>query len=168
MIRRIALAASAPLGCFTLALLCAPSHAHAHDGTRWEIMAGRSHTLDSLWTNAAFVERLGDEHALGPLTWAPDLGLGFIQARSTARARLDHDVGLLALGARVQLWRGLFVSEQAALALGRTDAVSSGCEFVSSLGWQGPRWVLMLRHISNAELHKPNHGETMLLLGAAF
>lgn len=151
-----------------IGLLCAASPARADAGARWEIMAGRSHTLNSLWTSAAFVERLGDEHALGPFTWKPELGLGFIQSRSTARARLDHDVGLIALGARVHLWHGLFVSEQAALVLGRTDALSSGGEFVSSLGWQGPRWVLMLRHISNADLHKPNHGETMLLAGVAF
>lgn len=168
MIRRTAFPRRMSLACLTMASLLIASPVRADDGARWEIMAGRSLTLGSLWTNAAFVERVGAKRTLGPITWAPDLGFGFIQSRSTEQDRLDHGVGILALGARVHLWRGLFVSEQLALALGRTDAISSSGEFVTSLGWQGPRWVLMVRHISNAELREPNHGETMLLLGASF
>lgn len=166
MVRRPAFASClAPIG---LAFLFALPPARADDGARWEFLGGRSRTLDTLWTNAVFVERLGDERAIGPFTWTPDFALGWIQSRSTSGARLDHDVGLLAFGARVHLWRGAFVSEQLALTLGRTDALSSAGEFVSAVGWQERHWVLMLRHVSNADLHRPNHGETMLLLGIAF
>ena len=151
-----------------LFLLAAMSMAHAEEGVRWEVMAGRSVTLQSKWTNAVFVERLGEARPLGPFQWRPELGLGWIQARSASQGwHLNHDVGLVTAGLRIQLWRGLFFSEQLALIAGRTDALSSAGEFVSSLGWQEERWLLMLRHISNAELHKPNHGETLLLLGIA-
>ncbi|RDI99046.1 hypothetical protein DVT68_11215 [Dyella solisilvae] len=37
-----------------------------------------------------------------------------------------------------------------------------------ALGWQGERWSLQVRHVSNAGLKDPNLGETMLLLGLAF
>lgn len=168
MNRRIAFAPCTSLFGIGLALLLAPTSARADDGARWEILAGRSRTLQSMWTNVAFVERLGDTRTLGPFEWRPDFGLGWVQARSTSRARLDHDVGLIALGARVHVWRGVFISEQVALALGRTDALSSAGEFVSSAGWQGEHWVLMLRHASNADIHKPNHGETMVMVGVAF
>lgn len=168
MMHRTALEPRRPRAWIGLALLLALPSAQADEGARWEVAGGRSRTLQSMWTNAVFVERLGDERALGPFIWAPDVGLGWIQARSTTHARLDHDVGLLAFGARLRVWRGVFVSEQVALALGRTDALSTAGEFVSSAGWQAQHWVLMVRHVSNADLHKPNHGETMLLLGVAF
>lgn len=153
------------------ASLANPPAAAAQDRTdaaRWELSAGPSVTLRKEWTGAAFVERIGEERPIGPVTWAPDFALGWIAARSTQRANLDHDVALLALGARVYVWRRLFLAEQAAITAGTTDALSSRGEFVSSLGWQGERWVAMLRHISNADLHTPNHGETMLLVGFAF
>jgi hypothetical protein len=150
--------------------LAVPAVASAQDGggARWELSAGPSMTLNSEWTGAAFAERIGEERTFGRFTWAPDLAFGWIAARSTHRANLDHDVGVAALGVRVYLWRRLFLSEQGAIIAGRTDALSSAGEFVSSLGWQGERWVAMVRHISNADLHKPNHGETMLLVGFAF
>lgn len=166
MIPRIAFAWIGLLGS---ALACAAPAAQADEATRWEVMAGRSRTLNSLWTNAAFVERLGDPHRLGRFTWTPDLALGWIQGRSSRyEHRLDHAVGVLALGARLELWRGLFISEQVAVTTATTDALSSHGQFVSSAGWQATHWVVLLRHISNAELHEPNHGETMLLLGYAF
>ncbi|GAA0710414.1 lipid A 3-O-deacylase [Dokdonella soli] len=168
MIRWPAFASRLPVTGIGVALLFAQPPAHADDGARWEVLAGRSRTLQTLWTNAAFVERLGDERAIGPFTWAPDFALGWIQSRSTSTARLGHDVGLLAFGARLHVWRGAFVSEQLALTFGRTDALSTAGEFVGSIGWQEPHWVLMLRHASNGDLHRPNHGETMLLLGIAF
>ncbi|NCT66712.1 MAG: lipid A 3-O-deacylase [Rhodanobacteraceae bacterium] len=165
---RIAFAPCTWLFGTAFALLFALPAAHAGDDPRWEILGGRSRTLHSMWTNTVFVERLGDTHALGPFTWSPDLGLGWLQARSTSHARLDHDVGLVALGARLYVWRGAFVSGQVALALGRTDALSSAGQFVSSIGWQGGHWVVLLRHVSDGETHKPNHGETMLLVGVGF
>lgn len=142
--------------------------ARADDDGHWEVLGGRSVTLQSHWTNTLFVERIGDERSIGPIDWSPEIGLGWIESRSTSMARLDHDVALLTLGARVRLWHGFFVGEQLGITSGKTDALSSTGEFVSSLGWQGGHWVAMMRHVSNADLHTPNHGETMLLLGFAF
>ena len=64
--------------------------------------------------------------------------------------------------------RGLFLSVQPALQSGRTQALSSGYEFVSTLGWQGRHVSVQIRHVSNAGLHAPNRGETMALLGVGF
>src|SRR6185437_6042581 len=52
----------------------------------------------------------------------------------------------------------------------RTDALSSRFEFMTSAGWQNDRFVVMLRHISNAHLigGGKNLGETMLLAGVKF
>ena len=157
-----------PATCLVLSLAFLPSRAPADDGAHWEILGGRSVTLHSQWADALFVERLGEARALGPIAWMPDVGIGWIDSRSTRAARLDHDVALLALGARVPIWRGIFVGEQLGITHGKTDALSSTGEFVSTLGWQGGRWVALVRHISNADLHTPNHGETMLLAGFAF
>jgi hypothetical protein len=59
----------------------------------------------------------------------------------------------------------LFFSFQPALHAGRTQALSSVYEFVSTLGWQGRVASIQVRHISNGSLHPPNCGETMVLLG---
>ena len=84
------------------------------------------------------------------------------------------DVWLLAGGVRLQYgqagdwYRHLFVSFQPAVTSGRTQALSTAYEFVSSLGWQGRHLSLQIRHISNASLHQPNRGETMALVGVGF
>ena len=41
-------------------------------------------------------------------------------------------------------------------------ALSGSPQFISTLGWQWGRFSLLARHISNASLHQPNDGETML------
>lgn len=64
--------------------------------------------------------------------------------------------------------RGWFLSFQPAVTHGRTQALSSPCEFITTLGWQGRRFSFQIRHVSNASLHQPNRGETMALLGAGF
>jgi hypothetical protein len=134
-----------------------------------EVSYGRSYTLRHHWTDVAFVEWSGTSRPLWRLQWAPALGLGRFQARDSRLGnRLDRTVWVGAAGARAYLWRGAFFGFQLAATGGRTDALSTPYEFVSSLGWQGRHWVLMVRHISNGDLHKPNHGETMLLAGIRF
>jgi hypothetical protein len=79
-------------------------------------------------------------------------------------------VWLFAAGAR--LYRGdphgWFLGLQAAAQDGRTQALSSGYEFVTTLGWQGRHFSVQVRHVSNAGLHEPNLGETMALVGLGF
>ena len=144
-----------------------------------QVQGGRSY-MDGHATSAAFAEtvfasrRIGDSH----FSWAPDVSVGWIGGRALARYddrryRTRDDVWLLAAGARFRYGeamdgRGLFLSVQPALQRGRTQGLSSGYEFVSTLGWQGEHVSVQLRHVSNAGLHGPNRGETMALLGIGF
>ena len=43
-----------------------------------------------------------------------------------------------------------------------TEALSGGPQFISTLGWRWGRFSLLARHVSNASLHQPNDGETLL------
>lgn len=131
-------------------------------------------------TPAVFLESVLDEHPLGSsdFTWAPDLSIGWIDGRNIRgpieRGYTPRDtVWLAAAGVRLRVrdpgsrWRSWFLSFQPAATAGRTVALSSGYQFVSSFGWQGERMSVRLRHVSNGGLHEPNRGETMLLLGVA-
>ena len=143
--------------------------------------AGRSFMASRDGTNAAFIEAVFDEHRLGDdrITWAPDVSLGWIQGRDLARSSdrhydTDERVLLLAGGARFRYgsaadwYRNLFFSFQLAAQDGRTRALSSGYEFVSSFGYTWHHLSLQVRHISNGGLRKPNWGETAVLVGAGF
>jgi hypothetical protein len=148
--------------------------------THLEIQGGRSY-MDSYGTNAVFVEGVFNEHAIGQsrFTWAPDVSVGWLNGRDVARYRNSEyttrdDVYLLAAGARFHYgdtdnwYHHLFASIQPAAQSGRTQALSSGYEFVSTVGWQTEHFSLQIRHVSNAGLHEPNRGETMALVGVGF
>lgn len=145
-----------------------------------EIQGGRSY-MDSYAANTVFVEGVFDEHRLGDtrFSWSPDVSLGWIDGRAIARfdgSRYStrDQVWVLAGGARIHYgdandwYRSLFFSFQPALQTGRTQALSTPYEFVSTLGWQGRRFSVQVRHISNGNLHHPNRGETMALVGVGF
>lgn len=147
----------------SLVLLSLPAAA------RVELSGGRSQTTHRDWTTVFFAEWIAGPRPVWKLHWAPDVGLGHFDARdSLPGVRLDNDVWVGAAGARLYLWRGAFFGFQGALTDGKTDALSTPYEFVSTLGWQAHHWQVMVRHISNGDFHKPNDGETMLLLGVAF
>lgn len=136
---------------------------------RVEFSGGRSQTTRRDWTTVFFAEWVGVQRPVWIFHWAPELGLGHFNARPDLPGiRLDNDVWVGAVGARLYLWRNAFFGFQGALTDGKTDALSTPYEFVSTLGWQGHHWQVMVRHISNDDFHEPNHGETMLLLGVAF
>lgn len=145
-----------------------------------ELQIGRSY-MDSYAANTVFVEGVFSDHRIGNsrFSWSPDVSLGWIDGRDIARfagARYTtrDPVWVLAGGARLHYgdagdwYRSLFFSFQPALQTGRTQALSTPYEFVSTLGWQGRRFSVQVRHISNGNLHHPNRGETMALVGAAF
>lgn len=147
---------------------------------RLEIQVGRSY-MDSYAANTAFIEGVFDEHRIGDsrFSWSPDVSLGWINGRDVAgldRGRYDtrHQSWLLAGGARFHYgdpgdwYHSLFFSFQPALHAGRTQALSTPYEFVSTLGWQGRHFSVGIRHISNGDLHCPNRGETMALIGFGF
>jgi hypothetical protein len=87
--------------------------------------------------------------------------IGRVHAHAT-----DHLVAIL--GDASDWYRSLFFSFQSAVQTGRTQALSTPCEFVSTLGWEGRRFSGQVWHISNGNLHHPNRGEIMALLGVAF
>ncbi|MDQ6647456.1 MAG: acyloxyacyl hydrolase [Pseudomonadota bacterium] len=145
-----------------------------------ELQGGRSY-MDTESTNAAFVEAVFNGHRIGDSRWrwSPDVSLGWVKGRDVARyndARYTtrDDVWLFAAGPRFQYgddadWcHHFFFSMQPAVTSGRTQALSSGYEFVSTAGWQGQHLSFQIRHISNAGLHNPNRGETMALIGVGF
>lgn len=138
-------------------------------GARVELSGGRSQTTHRDWTTVFFAEWVGGLRPLWRLRCAPAVGLGHFNARQDLPGvRLDHDVWVGAVGARLYLWRDAFFEFQGALTDGKTDALSTPYEFVSTLGWQAHHWQVMVRHISNDDFHEPNHGETMVLLGVGF
>ncbi|GGA31731.1 acyloxyacyl hydrolase [Dyella nitratireducens] len=147
---------------------------------RFELQGGVSY-MDSYSTPVAFGEVIFDEHQFGSsnFTWAPDITAGWISGRDlkrfdNSRYTTRDDVGLVAAGVRFHYgpanawYRNIFISEQPTVHTGRTEALSSAFEFTTTLGYQGNHWSLGLRHISNAGIHEPNRGETMVVAGIAF
>lgn len=162
-----------------LLLVLVAAVAMAAPGPRLELQAGQSYkAAKGSPAMAVFVEGIFAEHAIGStrFTWAPGVSGGWINGRNESRYRharyttADH-IWLLAAGARLRYgsqdnwYHHLFFSFQPALHTGRTRALSSAYEFVSTLGWQARRFSVQIRHISNGSLHEPNCGETMLLVG---
>ena len=147
---------------------------------RWEFQAGRSY-MDSYGANTAVIEAVFAPHPIGDtrFSWAPDVSVGWIDGRDVARYNghrytTGDSIALLAGGVRLYAgdgdeWsRRFFLALQPVLHTGRTQALSSVYEFATTLGWQGRRFSVQIRHISNASLHEPNRGETMALVGVAF
>ena len=134
------------------------------------VVAGSSVTSSSRWTQAAFVDVAASTRDWRGIHWQPVASLGWINGRSTRQDNLDHDVFVGGAGVRlVDWWRGAFFSFQLGAAAGRTDAISSAGQFISSLGWQGRHYVVMVRHVSNGRIYGgKNLGETMLLAGVRF
>ena len=137
--------------------------------------------MDRFGTNALFVESVFTAHRFGDsrFSWSPAVSLGWIDGRDIARYRTNrlgtHDsIWLVAAGARFHYgeagdwYRPLFFSFQPALQTGRTMALSGSYEFVSTLGWQGKRFSVQLRHVSDGGRSNPNRGETMALVGVGF
>lgn len=170
---RLALGA---LTALSLAAAAAPAAA-AH----LEIQGGRSY-MDDHGTPAFFIESIFDPMQMGQsrFTWSPDVSIGYIKGRDIGRYRdsrpgVTNNVWVGAAGARFHYgssddwYQPLFFSFQVAgTAGGRTQALSSGYEFVSTLGYQWKNFSFQLRHISNGSFKEPNRGETMALVGVGF
>lgn len=147
---------------------------------RFELQGGVSY-MDSYSAPAAFGEVIFDDHRIGSsnFTWAPDVTAGWIGGRNLARFdngryTTRDDIGLVGAGVRIHYgpadawYRRFFLSEQPTVHTGRTLALSSAYEFMTTVGYQGDHWSVGVRHISNAGLHKPNRGETLAVVGIAF
>lgn len=135
----------------------------------FDFVVGPSLTSSGRTTAAAFASAFGKTPASNRWHFEPVGTLGVVLARHTRKDDLHHTVGLAGGGVRITVgphpeW---FVSEQLAATSTRTDALSTRLEFMTSVGWQRGRFILLLRHISNATLFGGgrNLGETMLLAG---
>lgn len=178
MNRRLVLPRHAPAWA-ALFLVFIAAAAMAAPAPRLELQAGQSYmSAKGRPALAVFLESTFLEQPIGStrFTWTPDFSAGWIEGRGERRYRRAHyttaePIWLVAAGARFRYgtandwYHHLFFSFQPALHAGRTRALSSAYEFVSTLGWQARRFSLQIRHISNGSLHEPNCGETMLLLG---
>lgn len=147
-----------------LALLAAPLAARA---TGFDLTLGPSVTAGGRTTAAAFASAYGAAAGSHSIRVGPVGTVGVIASRSTRHDRLDHTVAIAGGGVRVVAGTHWFTSEQLAVTRGRTDALSSRFEFMTSVGWQHRRIVVMVRHISNGRIvgGGRNMGETMLLAG---
>src|SRR5690348_8828600 len=150
-----------------LALIAAAATAPAAE---FGLGGGASATAGVRWAPAFFAEVAAGLPDDGHAHFEPIGSVGAIGSRNTDHENLDHTVFLIAGGLRYGREDGWFVSEQIAAISTRTDALSSRFEFMTSLGWRDGRWMVMLRHVSDAHIlgGGPNLGETMLLAGVRF
>lgn len=147
--------------------LAVATAAHAAE---FDIAAGASATAGARWAPALFADAVAVAPDDGDMHFEPIGSVGGIGSRGIEHENLDHTVFLIAGGLRYGRADGLFVGEQIAATSTRTDALSSRFEFMTSLGWRDGRWLVMLRHVSNAHIigGGRNLGETMLLAGLRF
>ena len=146
----------------TLALAAAaPAHAQSRTPV-FELGAGVSLTRDNDTTPVVAADWLPRwrEFAGGQLHW--ETGLLHVRGRGGSRLDNDHDVTLLHGGLRYERPSGLVGGFGIGVQAGETEALSGGPQFISTLGWRWGRFSLLARHVSNASLHQPNDGETLL------
>jgi hypothetical protein len=152
-----------------LTLLLAAYGVGTAQAAQWSVSAGASVSQKD-WTPAVAVDVAGDarDFGSGRLQWRPVAALTAVAAREASwRPGNDRDVWVATGGAALSLRdSGWFFAFQAGAADRTTPALSSHLQFVSSLGWQGQRLRVQLRHISNGRIGGgANLGESMLLLG---
>lgn len=127
-----------------------------------EVGAGVSFTRDNEDTPFATVAWLPEwrEFRGGTLRW--EVGAMHVRGRSDSNYDNGGDVTLFHGGLRYERPSGLVGGFGIAVQDGWTEALSGDPQFISTLGWRWGRFSLLARHISNASLHQPNDGETML------
>jgi hypothetical protein len=144
--------------------------AFAARAAEFDLAGGASATAGVRWAPAFFADVTAAPPDDGDAHFEPIGSLGAIGSRHTDHEDLDHTVFLAAGGLRYGREDGLFVGGQIAATSTRTDAISSRFEFMTSIGWRDARWMVMLRHVSNARIlgGGRNLGETMRLAGVRF
>ncbi|MHC9085751.1 acyloxyacyl hydrolase [Luteimonas sp. RIT-PG2_3] len=127
-----------------------------------EVGLGMSFTRDNESTPVAAVAWLPEwrEFKGGTLRW--EVGGIYVRGRDNTRLDLKEDAGVFHGGLRYERPSGLTAGFGVGLQVGQTDALSGNPQFVSTIGWRWSHFSLLARHISNASIHQPNDGETML------
>lgn len=128
-----------------------------------ELGAGISATRDNETTPVAALAWLPEwrDFRSGVLRW--EIGAMHVRGRSDSDYDNGDDVTVLHGGLRYERSdNGLTAGFGVGVQSGHTDALSGDPQFISTIGWRWGRFSLLARHISNASLHQPNDGETML------
>jgi len=128
----------------------------------FEIGAGLSLTRDEETTSTLALAWLPLQRDVRGGMLHGDIGAIHIRGRHHSRYNNAAGVSILHGGIRYERANGLIIGFGAGVQHGRTDALSGDPQFISSIGWRWNHVSLMLRHISNASLHKPNEGENIL------
>ena len=99
-----------------------------------------------------------------------DVGAVYVDGRGDVPGRdLGDSVVVAHAGLRYERTdNGLTLGAGVGTQSGETDALSGDVQFITTAGWRWERFSLLVRHISNASLHAPNDGETMLVAGWRF
>jgi len=140
-------------------LLCAWS---ATAAAQVEVGAGISLTRgneDTPVVAVAWLPQWREFHG-GTLHW--EVGAMHVRGRSDSDFDNDDDVTLVHGGLRYERPSGMVGGFGIGVQSGWTEALSGDPQFISTFGWRWGRFSLLARHISNASLHQPNDGETML------
>lgn len=140
-----------------LAAVVAPAHAQS-----FQVGAGMSFTRGNEDTPVVSVAWLPEwrEFKGGTLHW--EAGVLHLRGRSDSAYDNGEDVTVFHGGLRYERPSGMVGGLAVGVQDGRTEALSGSPQFISTFGWRWGRFSLLARHVSNASLHQPNDGETML------
>lgn len=158
------------LALLPIALLLAIAPGTARAAADIEVTAGASTTTDREFTPVASATWLPQLRELDNAVLRGEVGVGYVNGRGDVRGRdLAGDVWLGFAGVRYERTdNGLTLGAAVGVQSGETDALSGDPQFVTTVGWRWDRFSLLVRHVSNASMHSPNNGETMLVAGWRF
>ncbi|WP_024889183.1 acyloxyacyl hydrolase [Luteimonas huabeiensis] len=158
--RSLALAAA-----FAAAALSLPAAAQS----QFEVSAGPSWTRDNEVTPVVAAAWLPEFRRLDNAVLRWELGAIHVRGRDDTAYDLEDDVTVGHAGLRYERTdNGLTLGFGVGVQTGHTDALSGDPQFVSTAGWRWNRFSLLARHISNASIHQPNDGETMVVAAWRF
>lgn len=137
--------------------------------SRFEVSAGPSWTRDNEVTPVVAAAWLPELRPLNNAVLRWELGVIHVRGRDDTAYDLEDDVTVGHAGLRYERTdNGLTLGFGVGAQSGHTDALSGDPQFVSTVGWRWNRFSLLARHISNASIHQPNDGETMVVAAWRF
>lgn len=144
---------------------CAPALAQ-----QVEVAAAVSKTTGGEYTQAASIAWLPELRPMADAILRAEIGAIHVAGRDGTPGRdLGGDVFVGHVGLRYERTdNGLTLGAGVGVQAGESDALSGDPQFVTTAGWRWQRFSLLLRHVSNASLHAPNDGETMLMAAWRF
>ncbi|WP_187775658.1 acyloxyacyl hydrolase [Luteimonas suaedae] len=137
--------------------------------SRFEIGGGVSVTRGNETTPVISAAWLPAWRAMDDAVLHWELGAIHVRGRDDTRLDLEDDVTVAHAGLRYERTdNGLTLGFGLGAQAGETDALSGDPQFITTAGWRWDRFSVLARHISNASLHQPNDGETMLMAAWRF